>query len=61
LNFIDIKLILDFTKIKMPAYNTGLAKVEVSCSGEIFVVKETLVLRINICGEIRQLRQVAKR
>jgi hypothetical protein len=45
----------------MPAYNTGLAKVEVSCSGEIFVVKETLVLRINICGEIRQLRQVAKR
>jgi hypothetical protein len=31
--------------------NTGLAKVAVQCSAETFVVNQTLVLRINICGE----------
>ncbi len=33
--------------------NTGLAKVAVQCSADTFVVNQTLVLRINICGEIR--------
>jgi hypothetical protein len=31
--------------------NTGLAKVAVQCSADTFVVNQTLVLRINICGE----------
>ena len=35
------------------ATNTGLAKVAVQCSADTFVVNQTLVLRINICGEIR--------
>jgi len=41
--------------------NTGLAKVAVQCSAETFLVNQTLVLRINICGENRHLRQSAKR
>jgi hypothetical protein len=36
--------------------NTGLAKVAVQCSADTFVVNQTLVLRINICGESRHLR-----
>lgn len=31
-------------------HNTGLAKVAVQCSADTFVVYQTLVLRINICG-----------
>jgi len=42
-------------------YNTGLAKVAVQCSADTFVVNQTLVLRINICGENRHLRQARKR
>ena len=41
--------------------NTGLAKVAVQCSAETFVVNQCLVLRINICGENRHLRQARKR
>ena len=41
--------------------NTGLAKVAVQCSADTFVVNQTLVLRINICGENRHLRQAANR
>jgi hypothetical protein len=41
--------------------NTGLAKVAVQCSAETFVVNQTLVLRINICGENRHLRKAEKR
>jgi len=41
--------------------NSGLAKVAVQCSADTFVVNQTLVLRINICGENRHLRQAAKR
>jgi hypothetical protein len=41
--------------------NTGLAKVAVQCSADTFVVNQTLVLRINICGENRHLRQARKR
>jgi hypothetical protein len=42
---------------KRAACNTGLAKVAVQCSADTFVVNQTLVLRINICGENRHLRQ----
>jgi hypothetical protein len=41
--------------------NTGLAKVAVKCSADTLVVKQSLVLRINICGENRHLRQSQKR
>jgi hypothetical protein len=41
--------------------NSGLAKVSVQCSADSFVVNQSLVLRINICGENRHLRQAAKR
>jgi hypothetical protein len=43
------------------ADNTGLAKVAVQCSADTFVVNQSLVLRINICGENRQLLVAAKR
>jgi hypothetical protein len=33
------------------AHNRGLAKVAVQCSADTFVVNQSLVLRINICGE----------
>jgi hypothetical protein len=39
----------------------GLAKVAVSFSADTFVVNQILVLRINICGENRHLRQARKR
>ena len=42
-------------------HNTGLAKVAVQCSADTFVVNQSLVLRINICGENRHLRQAANR
>ena len=41
-------------------YNTGLAKVAVQCSEDTFVVNQSLVLRINIWGENRHLRQAHK-
>jgi hypothetical protein len=41
--------------------NSGLAKVAVQCSADTFVVNQSLVLRINICGENRHLRQAANR
>jgi len=42
-------------------HNTGLAKVAVQCSAGTLVVNQSLVLRINICGENRHLRQARKR
>jgi hypothetical protein len=42
-------------------YNTGLAKVAVQCSADTIVVNQSLVLRINICGENRHPRQARKR
>jgi len=41
--------------------NTGLAKVAVQCSADTFAVNQSLVLRINICGENRHLRQARNR
>jgi hypothetical protein len=43
------------------ADNTGLAKVAVQCSADSLVVNQSLVLRINICGENLHLRQAPKR
>ena len=41
--------------------NTGLAKVAVQCSVDTFLVNQSLVLRINFCGENRHLRQARNR
>jgi hypothetical protein len=46
---------------RTPAGNSGLAKVAVQSSADTFVVNQSLVLRINICGENRHLRQARKR
>jgi hypothetical protein len=46
---------------KTTGANTGLAKVAVQCSADTFAVNQSLVLRINICGENRHLRQARKR
>jgi hypothetical protein len=46
---------------KALGHNTGLAKVAVQCSADTFVVNQSLVLRINICGKNRHLRQARKR
>jgi hypothetical protein len=42
-------------------HNTGLAKVAVQCSADTFVINQSFVLRINICGENRHLRQARNR
>jgi len=41
--------------------NTGLAKVAVQFSAGTFVVNQSLVLRINICGKSPALRVAARR
>jgi hypothetical protein len=46
---------------RITGYNSGLAKVAVQCSADTFVVNQSLVLRINICGKNRHLRQAANR
>ena len=46
---------------KTTHHNTGLAKVAVQCSADTFVINQSLVLRISICGENRHLRQARKR
>ena len=46
---------------KATSANTGLAKVAVQCTADTFVVNQSLVLRINICGENRHLRQARNR
>jgi len=48
-------------KPKSPAHNRRLAKVAVQCFADTFVVNQRLVLRINICGENRHLRQAPNR
>jgi len=55
------KMLLTDRKQRSPATNSGLAKVAVLFSADTFVVNQTLVLRINICGENRHLRQAANR
>ena len=41
--------------------NSTYKKLAVQCSADTFVVNQTLVLRINICGENRQLLVAAIR
>jgi len=52
---------LTITETEGRRHNTGLAKVAVQCSSDTFVVNQSLVLRINLCGENRHLRQARKR
>jgi len=52
---------LTMTEVRRPACNTGLAKVAVQCSADTFVVNQSSVFRINICGENRHLRQARNR
>jgi len=54
-------MLRNLNKKKERTANTGLAKVAVQCSADTFVVNQSLVLRINICGENRHLRQARKR
>jgi len=49
------------TKERAPAPNSTYKKLAVQCSADTFVVNQSLVLRINICGENRQLLVAAKR
>jgi len=49
------------TTDRTPAGNRRLAKVAVQCSADTFVVNQTSVLRINICGKNRHLLVAAKR
>ena len=49
------------TTERTAAANRRLAKVAVLCSADTFVVNQSLVLRINICGENRHLRQAPNR
>jgi hypothetical protein len=51
----------DLRPEKTTTHNTGLAKVAVQCSADTFVVNQSLVLLMNICGESRHLRQGQKR
>jgi hypothetical protein len=46
---------------KIPAANSTFAIVGVSFSADSFVQGGSSVLRINICGENRHLRQAQKR
>lgn len=41
--------------------NRRLAKVAAECSAETSVINQCLVLRINTCGDKRQLRQAPNR
>ena len=43
------------------SYNSTYKKLAVRYSADTFVVNQSLVLRINICGENRQLLLAAKR
>jgi hypothetical protein len=49
------------TKRQSTGYNSTYKKLAVQCSADTFVVYQTLVLRINICGKNRQLLVAANR
>ena len=46
---------------KCTTANSTYKKLAVPFSADTFLVNQTWVLRINICGENRHLRQAAKR
>jgi len=48
-------------KTRTPAPNSTYKKLAVQYSADTFVVNQSLVLRINICGENRHLLVAAKR
>jgi len=50
----------NFNEKRRASPNSGLAKVAVQFSSHTFGVNLSLVLRINICGENRNLRKAAK-
>jgi hypothetical protein len=52
---------MEFITKKALGHNRRLAKVAVHCSVDTFVVNQSSVLRINICGENRHLRQAPNR
>ncbi len=52
--YLDRKLTTDR---EARTHNSGLAKVAVQCYADTLMVNQTLVLRINIFGENRHLRQ----
>ena len=56
-----VKTILVTPKWESTTPNRRLAKVAVQCTADSFVVNQSLVLRITICGENRQLRQAPNR
>jgi len=58
--YIYNELIVKIADVKT-ATNSGLAKVAVPCSADPFVVNQTLVLRISICGKNRRSREVSPR
>jgi len=47
--------------IREYAYNSTYKKLAVPCSADTFVVNQSLVLYINICGKNRQLLVAANR
>jgi hypothetical protein len=47
--------------MRSTAGNSGLAKAAVQFSADSLAVNQSLVLRINICGVNRHLRQAANR
>jgi len=49
------------TTERRAACNSTYKKLAVQCSGDTFVVNQSLVLRINICGGNRQLLVAANR
>ena len=49
------------TKKEWQTHNSTYKKLAVQCSADTFVVNQTLVLRINICGQNRQLLVAANR
>jgi hypothetical protein len=48
-------------EVEAAAYNSTYKKLAVQCSADSFVVNQTFVLRINICGKNRQLIVAANR
>jgi hypothetical protein len=48
-------------RLEQHTANRRLAKVAVQCSADTFMVNQSLVLRINICGKNRHRRQAANR
>ena len=51
----------NYSEERRPACNRRLAKVAVHYSADTLVVNQSLILRINFCGENRHLRQAPKR